>query len=132
MARKKVSTRKKPIAAEEHHRRPRSLGGSNDLSNIAYVKGTPHKKWHILFGNLNAVQICNALNASKWKPIRITVVCEFLGGEQVSVMGWEKSTNEENCDKAWKKLFRGQTFSETIAYMNNVWLDPAYRFVLKR
>lgn len=35
---------------ERHHRRARSLGGSNDTDNIALVDGNLHQAYHLLFG----------------------------------------------------------------------------------
>jgi hypothetical protein len=35
----------------KHHRRPRSLGGSDHSRNISRVSVTQHQAWHTLFQN---------------------------------------------------------------------------------
>jgi hypothetical protein len=46
----------------EHHRRPRSRGGTNDQSNISLVTDTQHRAWHTLFGNLEPEQVVERIN----------------------------------------------------------------------
>ncbi len=46
----------------EHHRRPRSRGGSNDQRNISIVTAVQHRAWHALFGNLEPEQIADRIN----------------------------------------------------------------------
>ncbi len=119
------------IWTEPHHRRPRSLGGSNDRSNISYVPGWEHRHWHTLFGNMNAIQICNTINLSPWKPIGATLVCKFINGFPVMKVGGENSKNQHKCETAWKHLFRDLSFEEIISCINSVWLDPSYHFYIK-
>lgn len=76
---------------EEHHRRPRSIGGTESLANISYVSARLHRHWHVLFGNMNAEQVCNHINQSPWKPEGITVVCRFINGTEVTMRGYHNS-----------------------------------------
>lgn len=45
-----------------HHRKPRSLGGSNDKGNVSRVPNNKHEYWHGLFSNLNPEQIAQVIN----------------------------------------------------------------------
>lgn len=131
--RKKPSPNKGTTMTEEHHRRPRSLGGSNDSSNISYVRREQHRSWHTLFGNLNAFQVCNKINAFSWKPEGVTVVCKFINGNEVSRMGEGRgSRNARKLKAAWELLFGKYGFQENINYINHVWLDPSYHLYVKR
>ena len=123
---------KKVILTEEHHRRPRSLGGKNDPSNISYVLRRPHRSWHILFGNMNATQICNRVNSFPWKPKGVTVVCKFINGSECKKTGAQNSKKSGKCQEAWALLFKGLKFKSAIHYINNTWLDPSYRFYVIR
>jgi hypothetical protein len=59
-----------------HHRKPKSLGGKDSQKNISRLPTIKHLAWHVLFEN--------------WPPERI------------------------------------------VEEINNVYLDPAFRFVLER
>ena len=123
----------KIIRTEEHHRRPVSLGGSeNDPSNVAFVLPVPHRSWHVLFGNMNAEQICNRINSSPWKPEGITIICKFINGQEIKARGGKNSKNEKKCQEAWNLLFRNISFQEIVNYINSVWLDPSYHFYTKK
>lgn len=124
--------RGKLMLTEKHHRRPRSLNGSSDLYNISYVTPDLHDAWHILFSNLNAEQICNKLNSFSWIPKGITVICIFINGHPVEKVGKDNWRNEEKIKKAWNLLFKRSEFKPILNYINNVWLDPSYRFYIKR
>lgn len=45
-----------------HHRRPQSLGGTNDKRNISLVKQHHHEAWHLLFENMEPDQIAMVIN----------------------------------------------------------------------
>ena len=120
---------KKKIPAEEHHRRPRSLGGDSTVANTTYVPMYEHRCWHVLFGNMNAEQICNNINSSSWKPKGVTIVCKFINGKEVMLRGKHNSKKNSKRQDAWNKLFgKLGSFQEIISYINNVWLDPSYHF----
>lgn len=120
------------ILTEEHHRRARSIGGTKNPANVSYVKKKPHQSWHILFGNMNAFQICDHLNKIKFKPKNIKIVCKFINGVEVKALGENNSKNERKVFSAWNILFKGMEFKEIIDYINNVWLDPSYHFYIKK
>jgi len=46
----------------KHHRKPRSLGGSNKPANISRVSAKAHTAYHILFGNKQPREIADELN----------------------------------------------------------------------
>jgi len=122
----------KRILTEEHHRRPRSLGGSNDAYNISYVVGKSHRKWHFLFGNLNPTQICEKINNFYWKPEGVRLVCSFINGNEVTKRGGTDSKYDEKCQDAWNSMFKKLPFQKAINYINSVWLDPSYHFYVRR
>lgn len=125
----------KKITTEPHHRRPRSLGGSNKEFNLSYVKSDPHKQWHTLFGNLNANQISEFINEdlrNYRKPYFVT--CRFINGSEVKKSGKGGSKDPRIRSEAWRNLFFNNISSmkDIIAYINNVWFDPSYHLYLKK
>ena len=122
---------KSQILTEEHKRRARSIGGTEHEFNISYVKTRHHRCRHTLFGNMNAFQICDLLNYMKEKPDNKTIVCKFINGTQVTGRGENNSKNKSKISDAWKILFKGMDFKQTIEYINNVWLDPSYHFYVE-
>lgn len=113
----------------DHHRRPRSLDGSQKPSNVSYVPVRLHRYWHTLFGNMNAFQICNKIN-TRFKPEGVTVICKFINGSEVTLTGGQESKNPNKEKSAWKHLFGDLTFSEIIDYINGTWLDPSYHLYI--
>lgn len=114
----------------EHHRRPTSLGGTNNPSNIYNIHPILHNAWHTLFGNMNAYQICNAINCSSCRPKGKTVTCKFINGKPVQLCGEYESKKLTKRTKAWDTLFKDLPFEETIDYINSCWLDPAYHLYI--
>lgn len=51
-----------------HHRKPRSLGGSNRASNISEVPEHMHRAWHLLFGNKTPEEIASVINHTWLDP----------------------------------------------------------------
>ncbi len=122
---------KNRILTGEHHRRARSLGGTESPANISLVRNKQHSAWHVLVGNMNAIQICDWLNHSKFKPENKKVVCVFINGVPVEKKGENNSRNKSKIDKAWKVLFGELNFEDSMSYINNVLLDPSYHFYLE-
>lgn len=56
-----------------HHKLCRSLGGTNDESNISVVTQTHHNCYHILFSNYSVQTIASILN-EKWIDPRYKLV----------------------------------------------------------
>ncbi len=122
---------RKTILTEEHHRRPRSLGGTSKPSNISYIEPNKHRAWHILFGNMNVYQIAKKLNNRKEKPKGITVYCKFINGSPVMLKGKHHSNNINKTTKAWNDLFTDLDFEEILHLINHLYLDPSYRLRTK-
>ncbi len=61
---------------DKHHRKPRSLGGTDDQSNLSLVSKVLHQAWHLLFGNKNPFQIARIINRVWLDPKYKFVVCE--------------------------------------------------------
>ncbi|MES2930743.1 MAG: hypothetical protein V4665_03085 [Patescibacteria group bacterium] len=124
---------KKPkILTEPHHRRPRSLGGTETPGNISNVTGKLHRHWHTLFGNMNAMQICDHINEMPQKPRRLEVICKFINGIEVKKTGESHSRKQMKITIAWNELFKDLTFKATINYINNTWLDPSYHLYTEK
>lgn len=123
---------KKTILTEEHHRRPKSIGGSLSQANISYIEPEKHRAWHILFGNMNVHQITNFLNNSPKKPKEFRVFCKFINGSKVELKGRHNSNNVNKKEKAWKELFNDLEFREVLHIINNTYLDPSYHLYLKK
>lgn len=48
-----------------HHRKPISIGGSDEERNLSWVKDNKHRAWHLLFSNMTAQEIANEIN-TRW------------------------------------------------------------------
>lgn len=117
------------VLTEEHHRRPKSIGGTDAPSNISYVPARLHKYWHTLFGNMNPFQIRDELN--EWfAPKRKKVICKFINGSKVVHTGGQQTKNKNKRQKAFESLFKDMTFPQAIDYINSVWLDSSYHFYI--
>ena len=51
-----------PKQPTKHHRRPRSIGGTSSSKNISIVPDNKHRAWHLLFGNMEPVEIVREIN----------------------------------------------------------------------
>lgn len=45
-----------------HHRRPTSIGGSDQPENISMLPDKKHQAWHTLFANMTAFDIVKEIN----------------------------------------------------------------------
>lgn len=45
-----------------HHRKPKSIGGTNEERNISYVRDKEHQAYHLLFSNKTPYEISKILN----------------------------------------------------------------------
>jgi hypothetical protein len=54
--------RNRPNDLTRHHRRPRSIGGTNTPSNISMVPRHQHEAWHELFQNWDVHRIAKFIN----------------------------------------------------------------------
>ncbi len=119
-----------------HHRRPRSMGGSDSPYNISWVPRDLHNSWHTLFGNMNAYQIANRINSLDvpYKPDNVYVFCKFINGEEVggSSVNCNFSKDEAKIMLSWLKVFGEMKFEEVISYINNTWLDPSYHLYVRK
>ena len=131
--RKRLPLIKGQVEITDHHRRPRSIGGSKDPANISKISIRIHKAWHIIFGNMSAEQICNYINEN-FKPKGLTLVCTFINGRQCLMQGNNKSNSSDlyKISLAWNTLFeKNLSFKKKIDFINNVLLDPAYHFYIR-
>ena len=112
----------------EHHRRPRSLGGTNLPSNISKISNEVHKAWTIITGNMNPEQICNFINLH-FKPKGVTLVCKFIKGTRCTQTGDVYIASDAKLSYAWRVLHKDKrSFRNKIEFINDVLLDPSYRF----
>jgi hypothetical protein len=51
-----------------HHRRPTSIGGTNQKRNLRRVLVTQHQAWHTLFHNYEADVIARIINTTWLDP----------------------------------------------------------------
>jgi hypothetical protein len=57
-----VSYGEEEMGRTRHHRKPRSKGGSNMVSNISRLPDRLHQAWHLLFCNYHPTVIANIIN----------------------------------------------------------------------
>lgn len=152
---------------EDHHRRPTSIGGTDDPANISFrVSVGKHVAWHLLFKNYAPPEIAKIINTIWLDPDYIIEVVDAesadkpqqpssyfvpflaktrerkrrrqesrhhrrpksLGGSGNS---WNISVVEQEEHAAWHILFSNKTPEEIVAEINAVWLDRAFKFVLR-
>ena len=65
---------KKKHKLHKHHRKPTSIGGTDDPHNISFVPYNQHNAWHLLFSNMTAQTICAIIN-EKWLNPEYEFVC---------------------------------------------------------
>ena len=53
---------------QNHHRKPRSRGGSDHADNISRVQAKYHSAYHLLFGNMLADEVASLLNQTYIDP----------------------------------------------------------------
>jgi hypothetical protein len=51
-----------------HHRKPTSIGGTNEKRNISFVPQKQHEAWHTLFENKTPLQIVTKINKDYIDP----------------------------------------------------------------
>ncbi len=122
-----ISPEGEMIRFDIHHRCPRSLGGSNEQSNIIWVPADLHKWWHIFAGNMNPYQIANLINSLPIAKGGETVICIFVNGCEVQGSGQRGSKSEARLLYAWHMLFKDASFAEALNRINSTWLDFNYR-----
>jgi len=52
----------------KHHRKPTSIGGSDQERNISFVEEQKHRAWHLLFSNMTAAEIAREINKTWLDP----------------------------------------------------------------
>lgn len=112
---------------ERHHRKPKSRGGKNRMSNISVVEQTRHRAWHTLFGNLDPDTI--ALHIQNiWMPgVRLSI---SRGNYTANVVTCPTVGFTDRKESAWFTLFGAMEEIAIIEEINEVWLDPEYHLRL--
>lgn len=119
---------------EEHHRRPRSVGGDSRPTNLSYVPSDLHRSWHAMFGNFNVFQIVERLNQWVFWDLGREVYPVFINGSRVYKTGQNACKEKKKFLQNWEIFLKKNNgdLKYTINYINNVWLDPAYHLYIKR
>ena len=111
----------------EHHRKPRSLGGKTEQSNISYVARYKHEAWHLLFDNLPANKVLE----------RFKDYWELFGNKDKTKQQirrdrfWIKNSKPRaKKAHAWYLLWEKKNLVDIINEINHVWIDPDYKFKL--
>lgn len=84
-----------------HHKVPRSRGGTNDPDNIKKVDEKTHIAWHVLFENLTPKEIIKILEVLEWAP--------FIRGNSAK-------------GRAKKIVFGERNLEECINYIKEEWV----------
>ena len=138
----------------KHHRRPRKLRGNGNPENISWISDKKHRAWHTLFNHNDALAI--AKNLIMWgiinRRIRVRVLNpdiaisdypQFFGtiypykntdaiyiplpkGIRIGSLEMTKTRKE-----AVKTLFGQMSDEEIIQEINDLYLDPNYKFELE-
>lgn len=66
---------KLPVTLTKHHRKPKSLGGTNAKENISVVPDHHHRAWHLLFRQGDPEYVAMVINRTWIDPeYKIVVV----------------------------------------------------------
>ena len=116
----------------DHHRRPRSIGGTSDKSNLyRNAPKTKHILWHVLFGTLNVYQIADEINRNKYFGSKMIYVEQIGNLDIVLKEGQYGCKNIEKLKQVFDFMFRdGRTHKQRLDTINHLWLDPDFILVL--
>lgn len=84
-----------------HHRKPRSIGGSNETRNRILLPYNKHEAWHLLFANFTAECIAEEINKLYLDPDYVIVArkrgvpCE-TESRNVPIATWPFLSASEN------------------------------------
>lgn len=73
----------------QHHRNPKSLGGTDEQSNISNVTEKKHRAWHVLFGTKTPDKIIWELNNVWMDPAYRAVLVEKQKPDPNQMKFWE-------------------------------------------
>lgn len=150
---KKRNSKRVPLGYSVHHREPIALGGKRVKENEVIVRETEHKAWTILFDSHPMSQVAELFEKYRLefgdepKLVReLKQICfstlSILESEELKDVLDEAdllrikalmSSHRKKLKKAraWRLLFRDLTLEEKLAKINNVWIDPRYRLVIR-
>lgn len=154
MAKRKNGKKHVPIGFTRHHREPKSLGGKNVDSNISIVPRPKHEAWTTLFDNLPALRVAELFEEyhkefgnrsrilNEAKQIGLSVLREvnllneygdIFAKAEIEEIHKVLTDHRLKAKKinAWLLLFRGKSLEEIVSEINEVWLDPKYKFVIE-
>lgn len=110
----------------KHHRKPRSIGGTDLERNLSYVPVKHHRAWHNIFGNMSAPQI--AIKLGKIYPDYF-----FLAIPKVRLKTIALPENSTSCtksrklmDKSLAILFGDRSVKQVVNLVNSRWIDPDF------
>ena len=143
---KKIHKRVPPATTPtEHHRRPTSIGGSQDPRNRIGVPQDIHRVWHELFVNMCTPSIVNALQRiARTAGYQITTfrslepLHRFLCPSRGCAVACEKRLKAKK--DVWDRLQKlialetnqACSFRNTMIYINSYLLDSDYHIRFKR
>lgn len=108
-----------------HHRLPRSLGGHDGGKNIISVCRRNHNLWHLIFGNMHALQIKEQIVKHFLPNPEIVLSCTVEDPGKI-IYGGNHACRMSVRHQAWDSLFFTMDEDRILAYINNVWLDPNF------
>ena len=115
-----------------HHRKCKSLGGTNAFENLVVIPMKEHRAWHLIFDNKPAPQIAGIINAHYIDPTMELCVVDIVSGEQVDVDYRAVTEPTTKHWSAWQTLFNHQGIGYVCTMINEIYLDPDYQFFIRR
>ena len=112
----------------KHHRKPRSIGGTDCTKNISIVPKQHHRAWHHLFSNLSATEI--AVRMGKLFPdfFFISVPNVYMTRLRIpSCKSYARSKKLQ--DKSIDILWSGLGMKRIVENINDRWIDPDFHIV---
>lgn len=130
-----------------HHRRPKSIGGSDEEPNLIRLPTCLHQAWHQVFGNSNAGQIASYISRRRLLVEEIVSTPRWWDMLDDSISQADALStyvlhprNERlphmttEAKNVWHNILFSHlgTSAKIIQEINQYYLDPCYRLALVR
>jgi len=112
----------------KHHRKPRSLGGTNFQDNISHVPQDQHTAWHNLFGNMSATQIASQLGVLFDGYVFIAVPKTSITSIAIST-NYNVARHRVMQDRAIIILWGSFNMKRIVENINNRWIDTDFKII---
>lgn len=112
----------------KHHRKPRSIGGTDCTENISYVPVKQHRAWHHLVGNMSAPQIAIRLGTLFPNYYFLAVPNRYMTTIKLPLT-YSTAKSKSLIDKSIKILWGSNGMRYIVNNINHRWIDTDFTIV---